>query len=105
MKALTITGAELSERSGLPTETISRYRKGKNRPGVKNLAALCIGLRLSKVNADCLFDLCGRKLGNTLEDKIYGYYLGICSCQPLQITFEDCMNEIERITALQDQKG
>ncbi len=76
MKEKSITVAKLAERAGVSDKTIQRMRNRDDyKPKPMTLVVICVGLQLSPLKSEQLFQICGYQFSNSEEDRAYSFVI------------------------------
>lgn len=76
MKEKSITVAKLAERAGVSDKTIQRMRNKEDyKPKPMTLVVICVGLQLSPLKSERLFQICGYQFSNSEEDRAYQFVI------------------------------
>lgn len=85
MDSAGVTVGELSERTGIASRTIHRYRQFNMIMDIKTIVMLCIGMKLPVRRSMHLINLAGLSLTPSLEHSIYYSLLSMAYCSDLNV--------------------
>ena len=86
---------EIAEKTGITLSTLSKYKKGSISMPLNAVVAFCIGMRFQLSRSLYLINSGKYNLTNSIEHRLYLYFLGVASVKALNVTVDVCSEILE----------